>query len=58
MTSNCRRCGGCIIGERHYDYYQTRQWRCVNCGWYREDIVLQQGRPVNLPKRGSYQLRG
>lgn len=58
MTSRCGRCGGCIIGEPPSDYYQARQWRCINCGWYREDVVLRQGRTIDVSKRGCYQLRG
>ncbi len=41
MTSICRRCGGYVIGDRAPDYYRARRWRCINCGWYREDAVIK-----------------
>lgn len=40
MTSTCEKCGGLLIGEQVLDYYQTRRWKCVNCGWYRGDGQL------------------
>lgn len=58
MTSICDRCGGRVIGERVPDYYQARQWRCVNCGWYRKDTQLRPGRVICPAKRGVYQTRG
>jgi hypothetical protein len=58
MTSSCGRCVGYVIGERDPDYYQARCWRCINCGWYREDAAVRPSRAISLFKRGTYQLRG
>lgn len=58
MTPSCGRCGGCIIDEPSHDYYRTRRWRCVNCGWYREDVAVRPGRAVILSTWGNYERRG
>jgi hypothetical protein len=58
MKSSCARCGGYIIGERATDYYQARRWRCINCGWYREDVVAPRGRAVRLYKPGAIKPEG
>lgn len=58
MKSICAKCGGCIIGERALDYYHAKRWRCINCGWYREDAAVGPSRAISLSKRGTYQLRG
>lgn len=57
MALGCRRCGGYIIHELPDDYYQTKRWRCINCGWSREGMVVHPCRPVSVSKRESYQRR-
>ena len=57
MLSSCERCGGCVIGERVSDYYQARHWRCINCGWFRDDVQVRSGQPICASKRGAYQSR-
>ncbi len=52
MKTSCRRCGGYVIGERDPDYYRARLWRCINCGWYREESVVFQSRAITVSKRG------
>lgn len=54
MKTTCGRCGGYVIGERDLDYYRARHWRCINCGWCREESVAFQSRAVPLSERSSY----
>lgn len=46
MQRICVKCGGLLIGERAMDFYQVNSWKCVNCGWYREEALARPGRPV------------
>lgn len=51
MTSICKRCGGFLVGEQALDYYQTRCWKCVNCGWYRRETQMRSSRSIILMNR-------
>lgn len=46
MQKTCTKCGGLLIGERPMDFYQAKYWKCVNCGWYREEGPVRSGRPI------------
>ena len=46
MQRICTKCGGLLIGERPMDLYQARHWKCVNCGWYREETLIRMGRSI------------
>jgi len=54
MPTICKKCRGLLIGELALDYYQGRHWRCVNCGWYREELLVRPGRTLGLVKHGVY----
>ena len=46
MRRVCTKCGGLLIGELAMDFYQAKSWKCVNCGWYREETLVRPGRPI------------
>lgn len=46
MRRICTKCGGLLIGELAMDFYQAKSWKCVNCGWYREETLVRPGRPI------------
>lgn len=51
MQRICGKCGGLLIGELAMDFYQARHWKCVNCGWSREEMLVRSSRalsPVRL----------
>lgn len=48
MQGMCTKCGGLLIGERPMDFYQAKCWKCVNCGWYREETLVRPSRPILL----------
>lgn len=48
MQRICTRCGGLLIGERPIDFYQVRRWKCVNCGWSREETLARPSRAMSL----------
>jgi hypothetical protein len=37
MHRICMKCGGLLVGQWPMDFYQARHWKCVNCGWPREE---------------------
>jgi hypothetical protein len=54
MQRICTKCGGLLIGERPMDFYQAKHWKCVNCGWYREEVLVLPGRPILTLHRRVY----
>lgn len=54
MQKICVKCGGLLIGELAMDFYQARHWKCVNCGWHREEALVRPGRPILPVHRRAY----
>lgn len=50
MRRICTKCGGLLIGELAMDFYQARHWKCVNCGWHREEALVRPSRPISPPR--------
>lgn len=51
----CQKCNGLLISERNLEFYaHTERWKCINCGWHRQDNPQfhQQGR--YSANRGTY----
>ena len=46
MPRPCAKCGGLLIGELAMDFYQVRQWKCVNCGWSHKEMLVRPDRPI------------
>jgi predicted RNA-binding Zn-ribbon protein involved in translation (DUF1610 family) len=44
MRRICTKCGGLLIGQLAMDFYQAKSWKCVNCGWCREETLVRMGR--------------
>lgn len=47
MPRICTKCGGLLIGELPMDFYQARHWKCVNCGWSREETLVRPSRAIS-----------
>lgn len=47
MARTCSKCGGLLIGESPMDFYQARCWKCVNCGWCREEKLVPPCRVIS-----------
>ncbi len=47
MPRVCTKCGGLLIGERPMDFYHANYWKCVNCGWYREEMLVRSSRAIS-----------
>jgi hypothetical protein len=47
MQRICTKCGGLLIGELPMDFYHARHWKCVNCGWYREEMLVHPSRSTS-----------
>lgn len=46
MQRVCDKCGGLLIGELPMDFYRARHWKCVNCGWSREEALVRSNRAI------------
>lgn len=47
MPRICTKCGGLLVGELVMDFYQVRHWKCINCGWYREEVFMHPARSIS-----------
>jgi|CXWJ01.1.fsa_nt_gi hypothetical protein len=48
MQRICTKCGGLLIGERPMDFYLGNYWKCVNCGWSRQETLMRSDRAMRL----------
>ena len=47
MWRTCTKCGGLLFGEVALDLYRGQYWKCVNCGWYREETLVRSSRDLS-----------
>lgn len=47
MQRTCTKCGGYLFGELTLDLYQVKYWKCVNCGWSREETLVRPSRAIS-----------
>ena len=48
MQRICTKCGGLLIGERPMDFCLGNYWKCVNCGWSRQETLMRSDRAMRL----------
>ena len=51
----CHKCGGLLLSERILDFYaHPEHWKCINCGWHRQDNQQSHQPSRYAQKRGTY----